>query len=164
MPKPIDAKQIQLIHIAKAQLGLSDEEYRELLMARYAGCFEGSSKELTYAEAEDLIEHLKSLGFEIKRKPRPRRPKGIPEVFTEAHPMAGKIERLREGVAWRFEDGYERWLRKFLKKDRIATTAEAAKVIEALKAMRARQECEASGKGAVGFRRDGNISGWRWRW
>ncbi len=38
----ISKKQIQLIHIAKAELGISDEDYRALLMTRYLGCFEGS--------------------------------------------------------------------------------------------------------------------------
>ena len=139
MQPEIDHKQKVLIHIAKAQLGLSDEAYRELLMDRYPGCFEGSCRELTYKEAEDLINHFTGMGFVIRKKKRKPLPRGIPEVFTDKHPMAGKIDRLRADVRWHFEDGYERFIKKMLKKDRITTTAEASKVIEALKAMRARQ-------------------------
>ncbi|WKE65037.1 regulatory protein GemA [Gallaecimonas kandeliae] len=60
-------QQIQLIHIAKAQLGLDDDLYRQLLMD-IGGA--PSSKELTFAKADAVLEHLKSKGFKAIPKGR----------------------------------------------------------------------------------------------
>jgi hypothetical protein len=139
----ISPTQIKLIHIAKQQLGLSDEEYRELLRERYMGCFEGSCKELTYQEAHDLIEHFKSMGFEIKKRRR-KKPRGMDEIVHSRHPMMLKIEHLRKDIHWHVKhDGFQRLLEKRFGIKRIKTTREAVKVMECLKAMKARQEKKA---------------------
>ncbi len=59
-------KQIQIIHIAKQQLGLDDATYREIL----AGYGVKSSKDLTYNQAQWLIKHFQKAGFKIKVKYR----------------------------------------------------------------------------------------------
>lgn len=61
----VSAEQIKIIHIAKSQLHISDENYRQIL----AGFNVQSSKQLTYREAEKLILKLKELGFKDVKKP-----------------------------------------------------------------------------------------------
>ena len=50
------------------------------------------------------------------------------------------IETLAGEIVWREPDGYQRWLGKFMSLERVATAAQAARVIEGLKAMRRRQD------------------------
>jgi hypothetical protein len=134
--KRIDKKQIKLIHIAKAQLGLSDEEYRAILSDRY---WVNTCTKLSYHEAHDLIEYFKSLGFKIRKsKKKKKTPPNVIQLVSRQ--QLALIEHLKEDIYWRIPDGYNRWLKKFLKKERIATSKEANAVIEALKAMRKRQE------------------------
>lgn len=53
--QPINGRQIKTIHAIKNKLGMNDDEYRTLLY----GMFEVlSSKELSWAEAEDLVSEL----------------------------------------------------------------------------------------------------------
>ena len=59
-------KQIQIIHIAKQQLGLDDEIYRNIL-AQYGAT---SSKELSSAQALRLIKYFQEAGFRIRVKYR----------------------------------------------------------------------------------------------
>jgi hypothetical protein len=54
--------QIKLIKIGQKQIGLSDEQYRDMLSDRY---WKHSCTELTYKEASDLIDHFKTLGFAV---------------------------------------------------------------------------------------------------
>jgi phage gp16-like protein len=49
------------IEVAKKQLGLDEDAYRDLLAARYAG--KRSRRQLGNAQLVDLVEHFKSLGF-----------------------------------------------------------------------------------------------------
>jgi hypothetical protein len=148
MPERIGKKQIVLIHLAKAQLGLSGEEYRALLLQRYPGCFTGSCLELSYQEAHDLIEHFKSLGFKVKKKARPKTPPGIPKMVHRNDGIMKRIDHLKADISWHVHDGYERFLKKRFGIERIKTTKEAAKVIEALKAMKARQQGAGSRRAA----------------
>ena len=66
--KKIDRRKklIQLIHVAKSKLQMSDGDYRALL-----GGIGGktSSAELTVAELEQVFKAFKSLGFAVKRLP-----------------------------------------------------------------------------------------------
>lgn len=64
----ISPKQIQLIHVAKSKLGLTDADYRTML-ANYGV---RSSKDLSFAQASLLIDELKEKGFELKVKGRPK--------------------------------------------------------------------------------------------
>lgn len=136
----IDNKQKQLIHICKAQLvekgELDEEGYRDM-MERHYGV--RSSVYLTYNQAEAFINDMLKLGAVIKPKRRPRRPQA-PNVTAMVSPQElAKIEHLKQDIKWRFPDGYDRWIKKYLRKDRITTSKEASKVIEALKAMLQRQ-------------------------
>ncbi|MBU0944254.1 MAG: regulatory protein GemA [Proteobacteria bacterium] len=53
------------IHIAKKELGFSDDAYRDVLRMRYK---KDSAAKLSSAQARNLVEHFKTLGFSVKRK------------------------------------------------------------------------------------------------
>ncbi len=149
-----DAKQKQLIHIAKAQCGLSDVEYRDLI-AGHNKRGKDSSADLTYAEADAVINYfVKTLGFKIKsnyirtsgeyrrkrwayansrrsgNKPLPGNVVAMPSAM-----QLDMIATLSAQVAWKYADGYQRWLAKYLKISRITTSAQAQRAIEGLKGM-----------------------------
>jgi hypothetical protein len=142
--------QIQLIHIAKAQLGLSREEYEAAIFSQTKGKAT-SSKELTFFEADGLINYFKTLGFKIQpnrtsrdfrrarlQKANDRRRAARHENNVVMMPSPGQtamIEALRAKVPWRFADGYQRWLAKYLKIPRPVTAAQAGRVIEGLKGL-----------------------------
>lgn len=138
----IEPIQIQLIHVAKSRLGLDDDAYRAILWGDFGA---ESSKTLTYRQAHDLIERFKTMGFSIKRKyrtpdrghfrrSRVRRSKLPANVlFMISIDQAEMIETLAGKIAWRFEDGYQRWLKKFFRIDRVKTADQASDVIEGLK-------------------------------
>jgi hypothetical protein len=142
----ITPMQIKLIGMGRSQLGLPDEDYYKLLSDRY-WC--NSCKDLTYKEASELIDHFKTMGFKIKssREPQPprgRRPRGAAVANNIANLPSKEqlryIELLRADIRWHLRDGYYHWLVKWLKKDSIATSREASRVIEGLKGMLKRQE------------------------
>lgn len=64
-------RELAQIHIAKAQLGLDDSAYRDMLwtLGRVR-----SSADLDYAGRQRVLEHLKKCGFQ-PRPPKPERPK-----------------------------------------------------------------------------------------
>ena len=66
--KKIDRRKklIQLIHVAKSKLQMSDGDYRALLNG-VGG--KASSAELTVAELEQVFKAFKSLGFTVKKLP-----------------------------------------------------------------------------------------------
>lgn len=141
----IDPKQIQLIHIGQVQLGLSDENYRAIIAGRTEGR-KTSSRDLTYAEADAVINYMIRLGFKIKSKyvakefaaKRALRRKGkiSGNLFVLASTDQLKmINALAGRIRWRVEDGFNLWIKKYMKIDRIRTDDEACKVIEGLKGM-----------------------------
>lgn len=149
-----DAKQKQLIHIAKAQCHVPDDQYRSIIAGRTQGK-KTSCKDLTYDEADQVIDYfVKNLGFKIKssyirtageyRRKRwayanSRRSGNKPlpgNVVAFPSPMQlDMIATLSAQVAWKFADGYQRWLAKYLKISRITTSAQAQRCIEGLKGM-----------------------------
>lgn len=56
-------KQIQLIHVAKTKLGITDDEYREFLKTYGVR----SSKQLTKELAAEALEQLQKYGFKITK-------------------------------------------------------------------------------------------------
>ncbi len=54
------------IHIAKKELGLDDDSYRDIMARICAG--KTSAKELTIKEADAVIDEFKRLGWKPKRK------------------------------------------------------------------------------------------------
>ncbi len=136
----INNLQKQLIHLGLAELGIDDETYRQML-ARYGV---DTCTKLQYGQASALIDDLVKKGFKIKRKRTRTR---ITDTRGNVHYLPTPqqlriIEHLRHDVHWRVHDGYHRWVEKFLGRTYIKTEREAQKVIEALKAMKKRQQEE----------------------
>lgn len=146
--KKIDATQIKIIHIAKTQLGLNDDNYRLILATQCQG--KTSSTDLTYREAHGLIEYFKTLGFRVKpvnAKPR-RTPAPANVAFIATPEQIRMIDALRRAVEWRYSDGYERWLSKYLKIDQVRTNLQASRAIEGLKGLiRSQGNCRGSRAG-----------------
>ncbi len=142
MPDKVSAKQLQLIHIAVAQLGLDDETYRSYMERSFKV---RSSKDLSYDEATRLIDQFKKWGFRIKTKRTPcayicgpRKPGApLPEnVLVLVSPQQLlKIRHLVEDIHWKHFDGYQRWLKKYFGLDKIKYSLEASRVMEGLKGL-----------------------------
>lgn len=133
MKKMIDKKQLQLIHIAKNQLGLDDEIYRETLTTKYNVT---SSKNLTYNQGSHFIGYLVNLGFDIKKKKSNFQIKAKSKIITLATKKQHKlIEILKKNITWKYEDGYNRFIKKRLKIEKVISCKDAQKVINALKGL-----------------------------
>lgn len=174
--KMIEPKQKQLIHIAKTQCGLSDVEYRDLLAGQTKDK-KTSSSDLTYFEADAVINYfVKTLGFNVKSNYIRTSGAARRQRWAYAHtrrsgnkPLPGNvvampspvqmqlIDDLAGQVTWKFEDGFTRWLGKYIKTDKIRTSAQAQRAIEGLKGLLTNQNkkghCEPS------LDRRGNLNG-----
>ncbi len=130
MKNPINKKQIQLIHIAKQQLNIDDDLYRDILQNNFNV---SSSKELTNIQAEQLLRFFRSKGFRIV-KPAHNKAKLGNKTIKIASPAQFKlIEVLKSNIVWKIS--YEAWLNNWMKIKRVITSRDAAKVIEGLKGM-----------------------------
>ena len=128
MPSKAD---LAKIHIAKKELGLTDEAYRDVLRNLFQ---KESAKDLSPRQAAQLLRHFGTLGW------RPRQQK-LPGPALAGDPMLRKIRALwlelaKAGVV---RDASEQALLTFVKKqvkvDRLqgATTEQKSQIIEALK-------------------------------
>ena len=140
---PVTARQIRAIHVAARAADLDDDAYRAMLRARHGV---RSSRDLTRAQATDL---LRALGVPLRRPPTPYRDPRLPRRRPEHTPpgvtalpsprQLRLIDDLAGRVRWRADDGYERWLHSRMGLRRVATSMQAARVIEGLRAMAGRQ-------------------------
>ncbi|TDK66010.1 gp16 family protein [Sapientia aquatica] len=98
------AQLIQLIHIAKSQLGLDDATYRAAL----AGLeLPSSSKHMTLPQLERVLEHMKRSGFRVRSKAKDRaqaddlQSKMLRGMWIEMHKL-GYVDDAREAAlaAW----------------------------------------------------------------
>lgn len=133
--RPIARNKVALVHVAKARLALSDDEYRDIL--RHVAGVE-SSKELDEFGFELLMEHLRKLGFESDFQARSW---GMRPGFATDR----QVELIRH--LWReYTDDagtdiqLGKWLHRFFGVSalRFVTSGQAARIIPALKAMKAR--------------------------
>ncbi|MDN3524332.1 regulatory protein GemA [Halomonas sabkhae] len=90
------------IHIAKSQLGLSDEDYRAIL-ARTAGV--SSAKQLTNRNVGAVLHEFQRLGWQPKPAKKagrkaPRPPKGRARIMAKIEAMLAHAER-----SWAYADG-----------------------------------------------------------
>lgn len=120
------------IHIAKQQLALSDDLYRDILYSLFKV---ESCIDLTPRQADELLKHFKSLGWKSKRKKRRRvhAPHELPTPDQLRH-----LQYLYGELGWtdpRRQMGFnERMCGKPWPQDR----AEVNRIIEALKKMKVR--------------------------
>jgi phage gp16-like protein len=121
------------VHIAKKQLQMEDEGYRELLQ-RITG--HGSSANCTDAQLDDLLQEFRRLGFEPKQEP--------PSPGAEKE-YVRMIYALWSGLKPYLRDSSQVALRSFVKRMTGVDKAdwlgpeEANDVIEGLKAWLARE-------------------------
>lgn len=131
----ISPAQVRAIHAALAHHGIDDPTYREMLAAYGAS----SCKELSRRQASDLLYRI---GRPLRRPPgtRPPAAERLPDGIVRLASPAQRhlIEALATEVRWRTADGYRRWLRANQGLERVATAAQAASVIEGLKALKRR--------------------------
>lgn len=129
MPSKAD---LAKIHIAKKELGLTDEVYRDILKARFR---KDSSAKLTPSQAFALIRHFERLGWKPSRQPT------LPGMNIPSDPQSKKILALwielhQQKVV---RDNSDRALMAFVKrqtgKDHLkwCTPYDKNTVIEALK-------------------------------
>ena len=142
--RKIEPLQIKIIHTAVARLGLNDDIYRTILH-RFSG--KESSTDMTYLEASQTIDYFKTLGFKIPRRkkytkgtparqdyrsvPRKERPSNV--FVLPSRDQLDMIDALAGQVKWKVEGGFNLWVKKYYKIDRIKTEWEASDVIEGLK-------------------------------
>ncbi len=131
-------REIQLIHVAKQQLGLDDETYRAML---WAIARVKSSTELDFKGRKEVLDHLKKSGF--KAVPSKKRPQSRPladdpqstkirELWLTLH-TSGKVHNPSEAALAAF-------VKRQTKVDALQwlTSVQASAVIEELKKWLAR--------------------------
>jgi hypothetical protein len=149
--KMIDAKQKQLIHIAQAQLGIPNEDYRDILAAQTKNK-KRSSSDLTYFEADAVINYFVTKGFKVqsnyirtsgaarrdrwkyanaRRSAGQQRPNNL-FVMPSAYQIK-MINALAGQVEWKVKGGFHLWMKKYYKINMVTTDKEASDVIEGLK-------------------------------
>lgn len=141
--KAITRSQIRAIKMAQRAQGIEDMEYRQILDSQFQV---SSCTELTRRQASEL---LTTFGRELANPPgkqekkRRRRttvqpaPDGVTAMATPDQRRL--IGELVEEIGWMDEAAYKRWLRSSMRMRSVSTRAQAARVIEGLKAMRRRQ-------------------------
>lgn len=92
-PQTINNAQKGLIHVAKAKLGLTEEEYRDALQA-YGGA--ASSKDLSQEGFEAVMKHFKKCGFKQLYKPPDHRP----EAGATKVPDISRLPRVKQGIMY----------------------------------------------------------------
>lgn len=132
-------KLLAKIHIAKKELGLEDDLYRDILYRKFRV---GSSKSLSDSQALVLIHHFKGLGWVPKTKPKKYDDqKG--DIYSATPAQKRKIEVLWHDI-YRGNDETKH-LRQFLFNHfkvsdiRFLERKTAHDVIEALKSMQKRR-------------------------
>ena len=127
------------IHIAKKELGLTDEVYRDIMRSRFG---KESAAKLTVGQASQLINHFRSLGW------KPKYQQKLPGVYSKpTDGQEGKIialwlELAKAGVVRNKSDrALQAFVRRMTKKHhmRWCTTGEKNTIIEALKDWGARE-------------------------
>lgn len=130
----INNRQKALLHVAKTELRLDDDDYRALL---YAEAGVESSKDLDLQGFERVLARFEQLGFRVKRRaPHGRAHNRDPHALVTPAQLK-KLGDLYQELAWapNRQVGFNR---RVCGRPWPQTRADANKVIEALKKMLAR--------------------------
>ena len=148
---PITPAQIRALKGMVRYRQMPDSAYRAFLHAHW-GVW--SCKDLTRRQASDAIRLLgrplaRAPGEQPPRPPRPKRPRDAtpPGVERLASPAQRRlIDALAAEVAWTRPDGFAGWLHANQGLARVATAAQAYRVIQGLKALKRRSPCRRTKK------------------
>lgn len=122
------------IHIAKAQLGMADDEYRALLKT-LGGV--NSAADLSWEGRQKVLDHFKRCGFRGKAKPiRPKVSEGQLEKIRGLWADLDAAGALRNDSP----EALNAYSKRMTRIDQIEwiTSAQAAQLIEALKKWKSR--------------------------
>ena len=106
---------IKLIHVAKTKLGLDDDVYRDILESTTG---KTSSKLLTPAQLEAVLDRLKQLGFEVESKDKA----GVKNLADDAQSKLIRHLWLQLYHAGQVKNGSEKALAKFIE-NRVKVSA-----------------------------------------
>ena len=105
---------IKLIHVAKTKLGLDDDVYRDILESTTG---KTSSKLLTPAQLEAVLDRLKQLGFEVESNKT-----GVKNLASDAQSKLIRHLWLQLYHAGQVKNGSEKALAKFIE-NRVKVSA-----------------------------------------
>lgn len=158
---PIQPVQISIIKMAQAQLAIDDDDYRDLLTARFGV---SSCTHLDSYQASLLIAEFERKGFHlVSSKPRTQKPLSQPHPYNTRRPVSRsngkvvalasrdeleKIDAVAALIPWREQNGLELFLikRMGIKSGKVRTSQEAYLAIEGLKKMFENGMAKAYGK------------------
>ncbi|WKE64357.1 regulatory protein GemA [Gallaecimonas kandeliae] len=137
-------QQITLIHVARSQLGLEEEVYRQILVDITG---KDSSKALTLKEADQVLAHFEQKGFKRLPKQGSNGKRQSPKAGQGKHPAVDKLRAIwitmaRQGIV---RDGSEtaldKWAAKVTGIQHVGWLkgAKAEKALEALKQWHGRE-------------------------
>jgi hypothetical protein len=126
-------KLLALVHIAKKEIPLSDDEYRDVIA--YWGV--SSSADMSIRELEDLVKYFESLGFKKKvidtRDPGP----GVGQIKALQERIREEAEKLNNG-----EQRLKGLVKKIAKADDLKVCRNVKKLKQILKVVRLLQARE----------------------
>ena len=130
----VENRHLRLLHVARRQVGIEEDDWRALLM-NVAGV--ESSKDLTLAQFNELVDALKRMGFESKPRLGAYLPKNPP---TNPHDVPtprqlGKLRALFVDAGIDTAARQQGLCRRVIKQPWPQTRTQATKVIQALKNM-----------------------------
>lgn len=146
--RPISKAQIKQIKIAQRAIGMDQSTY-EVFLSRWEVT---SCTQMNMTQANQAMRALWALrpGRKATRKTDRKpaegkrgQPSGVDHadgvVSMATQPQRKLISNLAGEINWQHDDGFTRWLQSSLGITRIATKAQAARVIEGLKGVKRHQ-------------------------
>lgn len=143
---PLDRKKISVLHVAKARLGLTDDDWRGVLRG-VAGV--ASSTELDDAGFALVMDHLKSLGFTSTAAARSFGHRRGMASAAQVHLLRQLWSQYTSGEGTDASLGH--WLERTFKVSalKFLDDRRASRAIDALKAMVARRSTEKESHGVA---------------
>jgi phage gp16-like protein len=148
---PYRKQAIKLIHVAKRQLGLSEDDYRTVLASATG---KESCAEMSLPELNRVMDRLRELGFKPSGGQKAKGRKLSPKTRHKDPATKTQIDKIRAlwiacaevgAVSNRYEQGLNAFVKRMAKVERVdwlRSSYDANKVIEALKAMYERKTGE----------------------
>ena len=124
---------LALVHIAKKELALRDDEYRDVL--KYWGV--KTSAEMSIPELEELVEYFESLGFKKKVSADRELGSGVGQIKALQERVRAEARKLNNG-----EQRLKGLVKKIAKADDLMSCRDVKKLKQILKVVRLLQNRE----------------------